>query len=162
VIAGCILPNAAQNQPQSLLECSVRKFGHAQAVGSGLRGRKRLRESSRVQHTVSAGHMRHTVIRHHSHPTCIPTHPGTLCAIRRLMGSNKLLGIVHHGLRLLLAGLLLLVGVMGLWRCAIGIERCRIAPEAIAICRCIHGLALKGGCYDRLAGMPHPCNRTCD
>ena len=70
--------------------------------------------------------MRHTVILHHPHHTRITTHgrARTGDAIRRLMTSSSiLLWIIHHVLLRLLArlglGLLLVVGVMGLGRCAI-------------------------------------------
>ena len=74
--------------------------------------------------TVSTSHMRHTVILHHPHRTRITNHGRTRTrdAIRRLMPSSSiLLWIIHHVLLRLLArlGLLLVVGVMGLGRCAI-------------------------------------------
>jgi hypothetical protein len=71
--------------------------------------------------------MRQTAILHHRHPARISTHAGH--AVRRLMSSTIGLGIIHHGLRLLLVLgllvvlLLLLVGVvMGLKRTTIGVE----------------------------------------
>jgi hypothetical protein len=71
--------------------------------------------------------MRQTAILHHRHPARISTHAGH--AVRRLMSSTIGLGIIHHGLRLLLVlgllvvvVLLLLVGVMGLKRTTIGVE----------------------------------------
>ena len=85
-----------------------------------------LRVTNRV-HQPSA----HTVILHHPHSTCpctctcIATHGRRARhAVGRLMTSSSiLLWIIHHVLLRLLArlglGLLLVVGVMGLWRCAI-------------------------------------------
>jgi hypothetical protein len=63
--------------------------------------------------------------------------------------SSILLWIIHHLLRLPRLLLLLLVGVMSLWRCAIWIEGLRVGPLAKAIRRCIHGVL--EGC-DRLCG----------
>jgi hypothetical protein len=95
-----------------------------------------------VQRTVSTRHMRHTVILHHPHRTRIGTHARTRPSVGRLMRSNAadilLLWVIHHVLRLL-AGLLCVVGGLGLWRGAIGIEGRRWVCWAIAISRCIHG-----------------------
>ncbi len=77
--------------------------------------------------------MRHTVILHHSHSTCISAHAGTRGPVRRLMRYDAaiLLWVIHHVLRRLLLelllepGLLLVVGVvMGLRRNSIGVKRC--------------------------------------
>ena len=71
--------------------------------------------------------MRQTAILHHPHPTRIGTYAGASAAtVGRLMrarSSSVLLWIIHDMLRLLLSRLLmLLVGVMSLWRCAIWVE----------------------------------------
>ena len=97
--------------------------------------------------------MRQTAILHHPHPTCIGAHAGARAtAVGRLMRASRssiLLWIIHHLLRLSRLLLLLVVGVLSLWRCAIWIEGLRVGPWAEAIRRCIHGVLV--GC-DRLCG----------
>lgn len=113
-----------------------------------------------MQHTVSGGHLRHTVILHHSYSTCISAHAGSRdAAIQGRLVSGILLGlsmslslslslsmlslwIVHHVLLRLLARellvllvLVLLVGGLGLWRDTIGIigiEGC----VCLSLCLC--------------------------
>ena len=77
------------------------------------------------------------------------------------MSSNAaavLLWVIHHVLRLL-ARLLCVVGGMGLWRGAIGIEGYRRVSRAISISRCIHGSErLRQGAWHGFVRR----NRTCD
>ena len=116
-----------------------------------------------MQHTrtVSACHLRHTVVRHHCHRTRIRIWRQALAlsAIGHRLSRSRtnahaagilLLWVVHHVLRLLLVGVARLHGDgdldvvggmglgLGLGRGAIGVEWRRRVPRAITISRRIH------------------------